>query len=205
MKEKRSGGIDVDDPTNGQLVAQSVSDNEDNGQASQRQQWVQVDLDEIWNLYSDSVEVKGLSLQQIVRSKGRSREGGCSEATVVNWLGKIQAMYQHRASLGFKNEIRLNMVSDGSRHSTRDTLVTVFYAPELDIAAYGDSQVLQTAKTSPGEIACDEPVERLLAQKRPSALLHIDCARGSRTKSSRSLLALCRWNHCGATNLLWHH
>ena len=171
VKKKRSGGIDVDDPTNGQLVAQSVSDNEDNGQASQRQQWVQVDLDEIWNLYSDSVEVKGLSLQQIVRSKGRSREGGCSEATVVNWLGKIQAMYQHRASLGFKNEIRLNMVSDGSRHSTRDTLVTVFYAPELDIAAYGDSQVLKTAKTSPGEIACDEPVERLLAQKKADRIV----------------------------------
>ena len=80
-------------------------------------------------------------------------------------------MYQHRASLGFKNEIQLNMVSDGSRHSTRDTLVTVFYAPELDIAAYGDSQVLKTAKTSPGEIACDEPVEKLLAQKKADRIV----------------------------------
>eukprot|EP00438_Fugacium_kawagutii_P005363 Skav207100 [mRNA] locus=scaffold2123:117802:122235:+ [translate_table: standard] len=154
------------------VVADSGDSENDDAQAEnaerdkEKRPWTQVNLDEIFNLYSDSIEVKGLSLQQIVRSKGRNQEVGCSETAVVNWLGKIQAMYQQRASLGDKDEIRLNMVSDGSRHSTRDTWVTCFFAPEADVACYGDSQVLKISKTKPGEIACDVGVERLLAQKK---------------------------------------
>lgn len=156
-----------------QLVAADESEQADQGASEENKkerQWVQVDLDEIWNLYSDSIEVKGLSLQQIVRSKARSQEGGCKESTVINWLGKIQAMYKQRASLGFKDETHLNLISDASRHSTRDTLVSAFYSPDRDIAAYGASQILRTAKTFPGEIDCEQVVEKMLAQKKADRL-----------------------------------
>lgn len=133
-------------------------------------QWVQVDLNEIWNLYTDSVQVKGLSLQQIVRSKSRNREVGCKEATVLNWLGKIQVMYKDRVQLAFRAQTHINVIADASRHATRDTLVSAFYSADLNCGAYALSQKLKTAKTFPGEIPCSVAIERLLAQKKAERL-----------------------------------
>ena len=150
------------------LVAQQVvavgSDDEGLPETTAKQRpWVQVDLNEIWNLYTDSIEVKGLSLQQILRTKTRSREGGCGEGSANFWPGKFQAMYCQQASSGFEDELHINMVSDASRHSTRDILVTAIYSADRDMAAYGCSQVLKTARTFPGGIDCDGVVEKLSA------------------------------------------
>ena len=153
------------------LVAQQVvafgSDDEGLPETTAKQRpWVQVDLNEIWNLYADSIEVKGLSLQQILRTKTRSREGDCGEGSANFWPGKFQAMYCQQASSGFEDELHINMVSDASRLLTRDTVVTAFYSPDRDMAGYGCSQVLKTARTFPGEIDCDGVVEKMLAQKK---------------------------------------
>ena len=136
---------------------------EDSGR---QRQWVQMNLDEIWNLYCDSIEIKGLSLQQIAATKARSREGGVKESTVVNWLGKIQAMYKQRSCMDFSDESHFNLISDASRHSTRDTLVSAVFSPHRGVACYATSQVVKTGKTYPGEIQCEQAVEKLIAQKK---------------------------------------
>ena len=174
-RRRREGdGGDGDDSDRAMIVAvdndsgeEPPSHGQGQGQGDRkRRQWVQMDLDEIWNVYSDSIELKGLSLQQISKTKSRSREGGVKESTCSNWLGKIQAMYKRRACMGFSGEQYYNLIGDASRHSTRETMVSAFFSANRDIACFAAAQVVQTAKTYPGEINCEPAVEKLLAQKK---------------------------------------
>ena len=115
-----------------------------------------MDLNQIWKLYNDSVEINGVSLSMLVRTKQNDREAGCKAATTAHWLKKIMKMYFRRANLGFRNIDHLNVVCDASRHSIYDCLVSVFYCREHDIAAYAPTQALRSSKfVHPGEITCD--------------------------------------------------
>lgn len=62
----------------------------------------QIDLNFIWKLYNDSVEINGLSLSMLVRSRQNDAEGGACQNTSSHWLKKIMRMYSRRATLGFK-------------------------------------------------------------------------------------------------------
>ena len=125
----------------------------------------QIDLNFIWKLYNDSVEINGLSLSMLVRSRQNDAEGGACQNTSSHWLKKIMRMYSRRATLGFKDVRHLNMVCDASRHGVYECLVSVAYSRHNDIGCYPPTQSLRSSKfVSPGEIECDSTVERLLAE-----------------------------------------
>ena len=133
--------------------------------ARKRKNRTSMDLTEIWKLYNDSVEINGLSLSMLVRSKQNDRQAGCSSTTSTHWMKKCMTMYLDRAKHGFKGVKDVNVVCDASRHSVYDCLVSVFYTRQNDIAAYPPTQSLRSTKfVRPGEIACDSQVEKLLAE-----------------------------------------
>ena len=82
-----------------------------------------MDPNEIWRLYNDSVEINGMSLSMLVRSKQNDRQGGVSETTSTWWMKKAMRMYCRRASISFMGIKRINIVADASRHSTFECLV----------------------------------------------------------------------------------
>lgn len=139
-------------------------DDQQNG-PKRRKNNTSMDLNQIWKLYNDSVEINGVSLSMLVRTKQNDREAGCKQSTSTHWLKKIMKMYCRRANLGFKNIDHINVVCDASRHSVHDCLVSVFYSRHNDIAAYAPTQALRSSKiVHPGEIVCDSEVEKLLAE-----------------------------------------
>ena len=90
-----------------------------------------MDPNEIWRLYNDSVEINGMSLSMLVRSKQNDRQGGVSETTSTWWMKKAMRMYCRRASISFMGIKRINIVADASRHSTFECLVSVFYTQQI--------------------------------------------------------------------------
>ena len=146
-----------------------------------RKSRTQIDLNQIWRLYNDSVEVNGMSLSMLVKSKQNDREGGSTKETSTHWLKKIMNMYTRRSSLSFIDVDHVNIVCDASRHSVNDCLVSVFYSRSNNVAIYPPTQALRSAKfVAPGEVDCETAVERLLAE-------------GSRVRLSgyRLLQAIC--------------
>ena len=124
-----------------------------------------MDPNEIWRLYNDSVEINGMSLSMLVRSKQNDRQGGVSETTSTWWMKKAMRMYCRRASISFMGIKRINIVADASRHSTFECLVSVFYTQQNDVACYPPTQSLRSSKyVKPGEILCSSEVEKLLAE-----------------------------------------
>ena len=130
-----------------------------------------VDLNQVWAMYNDSVEIHGVSFSMLLRTKQKDREAGCSESSARHWLQKIVAMYSKRAEFGMQDASHINLITDASRHSTVDSLVSVCYNTKNDIAVYAAPQRLRSSKfVRPGEIVCDSHLEKLLAQKKQDRL-----------------------------------
>lgn len=140
-------------------------DDENEGGVRQARRRTHTDLNYIWKLYNDSVEMNGMSLSMLVKSRKHDPEGGASQQASCYWLKKIMRMYIRRVALGFKDVKHLNMVCDASRHGVHDCLVSVAYSQDNDIGCYLPTQALRSSKfVSPGEIQCESAVERLLAE-----------------------------------------
>ena len=135
------------------------------GGEKKRKNRTSMDLNEIWKLYNDSVDINGMSLSMLVRSKQNDRQGGASETTSTWWMKKVMKMYCRRASISFMGIKHINIVCDASRHSIYDCLVSVFYTQQNNVACYPPTQSLRSSKyVKPGEIICDSQVEQLLAE-----------------------------------------
>ena len=132
-----------------------------------RKRFVQLDVGAIFQMYEDAL-AEGMSLSLLVKSRKREKQAGGSEAAVEYWQRKIQNMYQKRTKLAFQDVQVFNMVSDSSRFSTRDTLVSAFYSPESDLGCYANAQVLkqQSKLLLPGELHLDNQIETLAAQRK---------------------------------------
>ena len=147
------------------IMNEEGGDDENEPGPRQRARRTHIDLNHVWKLYNDSVQMNGMSLSMLVKSRKNDPEGGASQQASSYWLKKIMRMYIRRATLGFKDVKCLNMVCDASRHGVHDCLVTVAYSQENNIGCYLPTQALRSSKfVSPGEIQCDTAVERLLAE-----------------------------------------
>ena len=128
---------------------------------------VRADPNQVWEWYQDSVNIAGVSFPQLVRTKERSKDGGCTSGACRHWLAKLQSMYLKRASMGLQGENHYNLISDAARHSCRETLVSAIFSRHNNIGVYCTSQVLKSSKMAhPGEIECSLTVERLLATRK---------------------------------------
>lgn len=158
-RRRRSSDNLAQDPEGG--------DGEDPGSGSRpRKTRVQVDLETIWEMHEHSSEC-GLSLPTYVKTKEKDRHGGCHPQTCQMWLRKMHNMYASRASLSFNGVQHMSVATDASRFSGRDTLISVAYTQENDVAVYMNNQVLNTSKElSPGDAMLEDTIEVLAAQRK---------------------------------------
>lgn len=116
----------VRDPDDGDDDDDDAAADNEEPPAKRRKSRTSTDLNQIWRLYNDSIEIDGLSLSMLVRSRMNDREAGTGENSTAHWLKKIFQMYIKRAGLSFRDVGCYNLVCDASRHSTQDCLVGVF-------------------------------------------------------------------------------
>lgn len=139
---------------------------DDSPSSRPRKDRVQVDLETIWAMHEHSSEC-GLSLSTYVKTKERDRHGGSHPQACQFWLRKLHNMYGNRAALSFNGVQHICVANDASRFSGRDTLISVAYTPENDVAVYMNNQVLNTSKRlSPGDIMLEDTIEVLAAQRK---------------------------------------
>lgn len=144
--------------SDGQLV---VMDGE-----TQRKSRVQVDVNTIFEMHEHANEI-GLSLPVYLKTKEKERQGGCHDQTCQMWLRKIHNMYTARSCLSFSTAKYVNIVSDASRFSGLDTLISVAYNSEDNVAVYLNNQRLRSWKNvAPGDLLLDGAVEVLAAERK---------------------------------------
>ena len=151
--------------SNGALV---VADEEDAEleQSEPRKGRVKVDLNTIWEMHEHSNQI-GISLPAYLQTKEHDGYGGCHAQTCQMWLRKIYAMYSSRASLGFRDADNYNIITDASRFSGKETLISVAYSPENDVAVYLPNQFLRSGKNiGPDDVLLEGTLESLVAQRK---------------------------------------
>ena len=146
-------------------------DGDDTGDGPPRRKArVQVDLDTIWDMYEHSKKIH-LSLPVYVMTQERGGHGGCHAQTSQLWTRKIQSMYSSRAALGFRGAKHINIISDASRFSGRDTLVSVAYNYESDSGVYLNNQYLKCGKIlGPEDLLLEGNIEVLAAKRKVQRL-----------------------------------
>jgi hypothetical protein len=143
--------------------------------------YVRVSVDAIWNLL-EQAKATGISLAGATALKHDDTALGCTPSQCDHWINKFQQMYMQRVSMGFLNVSHFNIVADGSTHSCKDTLVSLAYTWEHDLAACLPIQVIQPGshvtledQEMPMEIAllaAKRKLERVSAFRQIQALSH---------------------------------
>lgn len=120
---------------------------------------------EVWELVVQAQE-EHLSLHRLAKVK----RGG-SAGSAGAWQNKLLRMYHDRAESFFKFARHLVVITDGSTHGGRNTLVSIVHDPQLDVAAFATCQTIWALKHAiAGEYQVSEEVERLLARREAERL-----------------------------------
>ena len=99
---------------------------------------------EVWDLVCQAQD-EHLSLHRLAKVKRGSSAG--SACALQN---KLLSMYFARTQLLFKFSRHLTLITDGSTHGGRNTIVTVAFDPLLNTAGFAPCQALSAAKTRSG-------------------------------------------------------
>ncbi|CAJ1438373.1 unnamed protein product, partial [Effrenium voratum] len=128
--------------------------------------YVAMNLRQIWEFTQEAQE-KNMSLQTLAKAKSKDAACGISSTSTYRWTAKLLKMYHQRVQMGFMHINHFCIATDGSIHSTKDTLVSFVYAPETDVAAAAPSQLISHAGKVlvPGELDLPPEVEELAAQR----------------------------------------
>ncbi|MDJ0514433.1 MAG: hypothetical protein QNJ62_13410 [Methyloceanibacter sp.] len=128
--------------------------------------YVQVQPAAIWDLFSQSLE-SGASVEQITVVRGQDTHMGCHESRALMWLAKNVEMYRHRRHLAFDRVHHLNIVADPSTHNKQETMASIVWSWQAQVAAHGDLQILpESKKVLPSEQDLPESISNLLANGR---------------------------------------
>lgn len=150
--------------------------------ASTGRTYATVSSEAVWGLIEKSTAT-GISLRSAIQLKSDEATLGCCASQCDRWTNKMQQMYAERSSLGFLNVQHYNIVADGSTHSCQDTLVSLGYTWENDLAAYLATQRIPPGKhmtwieqnNMPPEIAslvAKRKIERVAAFRQMQSLSH---------------------------------
>ena len=145
----------------------AVSESGAGGRKKKRKS-VMADLNSIWNLQAEAQDC-GISLGVLIRTKKNETGGGSSETTVNYWSRKLIAMYMERASLAFRGLRHFNVLTDASRFSTDETIVSTAYSPEFDFAVFMNNQKVKSGSKEhlyPNEFPMEAGIERLAAERK---------------------------------------
>ena len=103
------------------------------GPASASKQYITVTPEAVWNLM-ETANKTGNSLRGAIALASDDEKIGCSASQCDRWNNKLQQMYSARAKFGFLNVRHFNIVADASTHSCQDTLVSLGYTWENNLA-----------------------------------------------------------------------
>lgn len=120
---------------------------------------------QIWNFVKEA-QRKGVSMDKLAKIRSEDRQGGCRVGTVCYWQRKLLALGKTQSQLAMMGSQHLSLVTDGSTHSSRNFLVTLFYSRRNGVAAFGTSQAIGGSKTLyPHEMNLTMESERLAARR----------------------------------------
>lgn len=123
---------------------------------------------QIWDFLQNITTSVSAQLLSSVREK--ENHGGAKRGTVVHWTRKLLNMYFDKCSTLFKDRKRIRVVTDGSTHSCKETMVTIF-ATEAGSACYGTIQRLSTLKfVTPFELSLEPEAEYACARREQERL-----------------------------------
>ena len=108
--------------------------------------YIRAQPEAIWDLFAQARD-SGASVEQIVVVRGHDAHMGCHETRGAAWLAKKVEMYRARRFLAFDRVRHLNIVADPSTHNKKDTMASIVFSWEVQVAAHGDLQYLPQAKT----------------------------------------------------------
>ena len=158
-KERRNNDDDDDE---------NVDNDNETGEPQQkvRKHHVKVSLDTMWDWYEHANNI-GMSLPAYVQTKEREHHGGCHDQTCQLWIRKIHMMYTYRSCLSFKTAKSINIIADASRFHGRETLISVAYNAEDDVAVYLPNQLLHGGQQrAPDELLLESNLEAMVAQRK---------------------------------------
>lgn len=70
-------------------------------------------------------------------------QGGVKTGTVSHWQRKLLGMYSENAKLSFLNINHIACVADGSKHSNKEFLVSLFFFLPAQSGMHGDESAHQ--------------------------------------------------------------
>lgn len=126
---------------------------------------VETDVDTIWELMEEAQQAS-VSLPVLATTKKSENSGGCSPSTVIYCIRKYLAMYRARAHLSFDGVKYINVITDSSTFSTRDTCVSAAFSFEKNAGCYLAAQAVKGNHISPGELLLEDHVEQLIATRK---------------------------------------
>ena len=148
---------------------------------------------QIWNFVKEA-QRKGVSMDKLAKIRSEDRQGGCRVGTVCYWQRKLLALGKTQSQLAMMGAQHLSLVTDGSTHSSRNFLVTLFYSGQNGVAAFGTSQAIGGSKILyPHEMNLTMESERLAARReveRLSALKFMQALQAQVKHISQNRLSL---------------
>ena len=134
---------------------------EDQPARSQRK----IHVAQIWQFYSDARDLN-MSMTRLAKVRAREEHGGNTPGSASSWQRKLLQMYDTRLELCFIGAQHLTLITDGSTHGCRDTLVTCVFDPMEQVAGWATCMAIWPSKfVSPGDYDLEMEVERLLARR----------------------------------------
>ena len=126
---------------------------------------VQMNPDTIYELVHAAKE-SGLSAREALtflsNSTRLSATAGCHPNVIDAWMWRFQIIYDQRAVVSMASATHLNLVSDASKHSGKEVLVTVAWSWENQTAAMCNAQViLPMDSLAPSELDLTSLVEKM--------------------------------------------
>ena len=126
--------------------------------------------DQIWSMLEEARE-KRCSLPVVARLRGEESQGGANDGSVEYWNRKVLGLYFGKSKTAFLNLPHLNLVTDASTFSQKDTIVTIAYNHELDICTLCPVQVVSRSKVvSALEFDLEPEIEQLAATRQVDRL-----------------------------------
>ena len=139
------------------------ADNGD-GDATDAVPFRKMSIHQIWTFFQES-RAAGISAEKLAEVRKSDDQGGVKTGTVSHWQRKLLGMYLENAKLSFLNVNHIACVADGSKHSNKEFLVSVFYSYQNKVGCMGMSQQINSSKVLfPGQMNLTEEAERLAAR-----------------------------------------
>lgn len=121
-------------------------------------------IHQIWTFFQEA-KAAGICAEKLAEVRKVDGQGGVKTGTVSYWQRKLLGVYCENAKLNFLIINHIACVADGSKHSTKEFLVSLFYSYQHKVGCMGMSQQINSSKVLfPGQMNLTPEAERLAAR-----------------------------------------